>query len=67
MTINRASVLDLFNVVNRINQDTDVDKHSMGWRLTTKDGATNISPRLTTREFYWWLHGYESGLRKASL
>lgn len=64
MTKNRAAVLQLFAVIHRIDPDTDLDKHEMGWRLTTADGATNISPRLITSEFYWWLYGYETGLRR---
>jgi hypothetical protein len=64
MRKDRAAILQIFAVVNRMNPDTELDKHAGGWRLTTKDGGRNISPRLDTSDFYWWMDGYETGLRK---
>jgi hypothetical protein len=62
MRKDRSAIMQLFGVVNRLNADTSLDKHAGGWRLQTADGA-NISPRLDTTEFYWWMYGYETGLQ----
>jgi hypothetical protein len=41
----------------------DIDMHSAngGLRCTNKKGSVDISPRLSSREMYEWLDGYERG------
>jgi len=37
------------------------DHFSQGWRL--ERGCVFVSPRLTTREMYWWMDGLIEGLQ----
>jgi hypothetical protein len=39
-----------------------MDKMAGGWRLQAKGGSVNVSPRLQTREMFWWLDGFIDGI-----
>lgn len=62
MNITAKRVRMVVSVINNnCGNKYHLDHCHLGWRFMTADQATNISPRLTTREMWWWLDGFLAG------